>query len=125
MVGALLLRDHPRSLAARLGAAFAFGVAAFAVNSAPGFTQQPVWWHIPIVALSTAHAVLRSLFSRSLFDDEFVLRPTHAAIWFALLLVGVVNCRFVLPMTAAPTRYVGATATFATALFATLTLIDA
>ena len=42
LIATLLIRHHARSLAARLGAAFALGVAAYAVCSWPGFAAHAV-----------------------------------------------------------------------------------
>ena len=88
----LLLRDHARSLTARLGAACGLGVAAYALCALPGFVAHPAAWKLALVALSTGNAVVFWLFSRALFDDDFQPRPWHGAAWGLLAMLGVVNC---------------------------------
>ncbi|MBC7956674.1 MAG: AraC family transcriptional regulator, partial [Cytophagales bacterium] len=56
-VAPLVLREHARSMAARLAAALAVGVAAYAVQSAPGFLAWPPGWRAPFAILSTGNAV--------------------------------------------------------------------
>src|SRR5881396_465625 len=53
LIAAALWRDHPRTLAARLGAVFALGVAASTLASAPGFSAAPTAWHAVISALAS------------------------------------------------------------------------
>ncbi|GAB4565384.1 MAG: helix-turn-helix domain-containing protein [Rhizobacter sp.] len=91
-VAAVVLREHLRSLPARLAAALAVGVAAYALQSAPGFQSWPAAWRAPQAALSTGNAVVFWLFSRALFDDEFRWRPAHALAWGAMAVVAVVGC---------------------------------
>jgi len=81
LLGGLLLRDQPGSQAARLGALFALGGVAYAIASAPGTAAAPAWWHVPLLAVSSANAVMFWLFARALFDDGFTARPWHAAVW--------------------------------------------
>lgn len=91
-VAAVVSREHLRSLPARLAAALAVGVAAYALQSAPGFQSWPAAWRAPLAALSTGNAVVFWLFSRALFDDEFRWRPAHALAWGAMAVVAVVGC---------------------------------
>lgn len=91
-VAAVVLREHLRSLPARLAAALAVGVAAYAVQSAPGFESWPPGWRAPLAVLSTGNAVVFWLFSRALFDDEFRWRPAHALAWGAMALAAVLGC---------------------------------
>lgn len=116
---ALLLRDHARSLTARLGAACGLGVAAYALCALPGFVAQPAGWKLPLVALSTGNAVVFWLFSRALFDDDFEPRPWHAGAWAGLALLGIANC-FALPSGSSAARALGAGITFATLGFSAL-----
>ncbi len=95
---ALVLRDHGRSLTARLAAALAIGVAAYAVQSASGFAAPPAWWQAPIAALSTGNVVVFWLFSRALFEEGFRWRPAYGALWAAMALAGLLGCYTVLPM---------------------------
>ncbi len=91
-VAAVVLREHLVLLPARLAAALALGVAAYAVQSAPGFQSWPPGWRAPFAVLSTGNAVVFWLFSRALFDDEFRWRPAHALAWGAMAVVAVVGC---------------------------------
>jgi AraC-like DNA-binding protein len=89
---ALVWRVHASSLAGRLAVALAVGVAAYAVQSAPGFLSLPPVARIPLAVLSTGNAVVFWLFSRALFDDEFRWRPVYAAAWGAMALIAVLGC---------------------------------
>ena len=121
LLAALLLREHRRDTAARLGAALALGVAAYAVQSRAGFAMPAQWWQAPVLALSAGNAVVFWLFSRAVFDDEFELRPGHAAAWAALAAAPVVNCFWLLPGDRASAHHMGlaiASATFGFSLLA-------
>jgi len=96
MLAALLLRDHGRSQAARIGAVFAIGVAAYAVCAAPAVATLRVWWHAPLLALASGNAVVFWLFARALFDDGFVPRAWHALPWAGFALA-TLTCFFLLP----------------------------
>jgi len=119
-VAALVLRDHGRSLVARLAAALAVGVAAYALQSASGFASWPGVWRAPIAALSTGNTVVFWLFSRALFDDEFRWRPWHLLLWAALALAAVAAC--VVPV--ADPSVVGLAITLATLGFAVLAVLQ-
>lgn len=115
-VAAVVLRDHARSLVARLAAALALGVAAYAVQSTAGFITWPAGWRAPLAVLSTGNAVVFWLFSRALFDDEFRWRPAHAAACGAMAMAAVVGC-FAKPL-------VGLGITLATLGFALLAVVQ-
>jgi AraC-like DNA-binding protein len=83
LLGGLLLRDHSASRPARLGAAFAVGVALFAASLAPWPAAQDGWRRLATAA-SDGDSLLFWLFARALFDDEFRLRPWHGAAWGGL-----------------------------------------
>ena len=91
LVAALLMRDHSRHAAARLGAVLAVGTAAYAVCSAPEVASRQTWWHAPLIALAAGNAVVFWLFARALFDDAFRLRPWHGALWAAFVAVALVE----------------------------------
>jgi len=99
LLAGLVARDHRASLAARLGAALAFGVAAYVVCSAPGVSSLRAWWHAPLLALASGNALVFWLFARALFDDGFALRLWHGAAWVAFAAAALVD--FYLP-TGAP-----------------------
>ena len=86
LIGGSLVRDYGKSPAARLGAAFAIGVAAYVFCSAPGFSDHREFWHAPILGLCSGNVVIFWLFTRAMFDDSFKHRWWHTAIW--ILLVG-------------------------------------
>jgi len=101
LLGGLLARDHGRSPAARIGVAFAIGVAAYAVCSAPGVAALRTWWHAPLLALASGNAVVFWLFARALFDDGFAPRDWHAVLWLAFAAAGLVDF-FVIGAAAGP-----------------------
>jgi hypothetical protein len=63
------------------------GVAAFAVDSAPGFYMLDPRLRVPIHIVSSATPLLFWITSAALFDDEFRARWYHAlaGLWFAVL----------------------------------------
>jgi AraC-like DNA-binding protein len=63
------------------------GAAASCVNSVPGFEQAGVFWRVPVLGLAAAGPVVFWLWARVVFDDDFILRARHAALW-ALLAAG-------------------------------------
>lgn len=94
----LLWRDHGRTLSARLGAACATGLAAYALLLALCFAcRTPPPALAPLVALATGNAVVFWLLARALFNEEggpaARLRPWHALAWAALALAGLLACR--------------------------------
>lgn len=119
LLAATLLRDYS-SLAARLGAAFAVGVAAFAVSSWHGFAGKAILWHSIIVALATGNAIVFWLFSLAVFNDEFKLRPWHLVIWFLLALTGATNCFVFIPAGVLLGEIIGAVIGVITTIFAAL-----
>ncbi|MFL6652994.1 MAG: helix-turn-helix domain-containing protein [Sulfurifustaceae bacterium] len=119
-VATLLWRDHRRAIAARLGAGFALGAAAYVVSSAPGFAAESAAWRAPFVALATGNAVVFWLFARALFDDGFAWRTWHAAAWTTFAGVGIANCWGLAPSNASAARAVGAGVTLGTLAFAVL-----
>jgi AraC-like DNA-binding protein len=83
-VGARVWRDHTRASAGRLGGALAIGVAAYALQSSGGFMGWPAGIRLPLALLSTGNVVVFWLFARTVFDDDFHLRPRHALAWWAM-----------------------------------------
>lgn len=81
LVAGLLLRDHGRTWAARLGALFALGAVAFATVSMAGFRPDGSLWRTGLAAISSSNNLVFWLFARSLFADDFRPRPWQAAIW--------------------------------------------
>ncbi|WP_284263050.1 helix-turn-helix domain-containing protein [Bradyrhizobium iriomotense] len=63
------------------------GAAASAVNWVPGFEPAGAFWRAPILALAAGSPAVFWLWARVIFDDDFILRGRHAALW-ALLVAG-------------------------------------
>jgi len=81
LIAALALRDRRDSMAAQLGAALAIGAAASMICSAPTFPRPFAWWGLLLLAVASANSVVFWLWARAAFDDDFVPRPWHAALW--------------------------------------------
>src|SRR5690348_1208358 len=84
LLAALLLRDHGRVRAARLGALFALGGAAHALDSSGAVRAWAGQAHVLLLAVSTANNVVFWLFARALFDDDFRPARWHAGLWTGL-----------------------------------------
>ena len=95
LVAGLLLRDHGRTWAARLGALFTVGAVAFAVCSTAGFRTEGSAGRVALLALSTGDNLVFWLFARALFDDDFRPRAWHAAAWTGFIAITLV-CGLVL-----------------------------
>jgi len=92
LIAGILGRDYWRLMSARLGALFALGSAAYAICSSVGLQGQPHVWAFPLLALSAGNNVVFWLLASALFDDGFRLRPWHAAVWLALVVLGLAEC---------------------------------
>lgn len=89
-------RDRPRLPAARAGAALALGLCVQVIGSTPMFEALVPWiWQAPLVAVSVGNAVLFWVFVQALFDDDFTLRPLHAAAWVSVAALAAFNCALV------------------------------
>lgn len=89
-------RDRPRLPAARAGAALALGLSVQVIGSTPMFEALVPWiWQAPLVAVSVGNAVLFWVFVQALFDDDFTLRPLHAAAWVSVAALAAFNCAVV------------------------------
>jgi AraC-like DNA-binding protein len=89
-------RDRPRLPAARTGAALALGLSVQVIGSTPMFEALVPWiWQAPLVAVSVGNAVLFWVFVQALFDDDFTLRPLHAAAWVSVAALAAFNCAVV------------------------------
>jgi AraC-like DNA-binding protein len=85
LIAGILLRDRGDSTLGRLGAALLVGAAASAICSAPAFPRPWQWWSLLLLALSSGAIVVFWLWARAAFDDDFVLRPWHGALWVAIV----------------------------------------
>lgn len=72
------------STVARLAAALAVGAAAAAIGSAPTFPRPFEYWGLLVLAVSGGTSVVFWLWARAAFDDDFVLRRWHGALWAAI-----------------------------------------
>ena len=89
MVCALLLRDRPFRTLTMLRFALGAAAAAYAISTAPFFPLGSFGWHAPLVVLYTGSPVILWLWALAVFDDSFILRPHHAAIWALVAGVGL------------------------------------
>lgn len=101
LVAGLLLRDHGRTWAARLGALFALGAVAHAVCSTAGFRPEGSLARVMLLAVSTGDNLVFWLFARALFDDDFKPRAWHAAAWSGFVAITLI-CGLVLQPMHAP-----------------------
>jgi hypothetical protein len=85
LIAGLLLRDRAASTVARLGAALVIGAAASAICSAPTLPRPWPWRSPFILSLSSGSSVVFWLWARAAFDDDFVLRRWHGALWAAIV----------------------------------------
>jgi AraC-like DNA-binding protein len=85
LIACILLRDRRDSTVARLGAALAVGAAASAICSSPNFPQPWQIWSLFLLALACGGSVVFWLWARAAFDDDFVLRRWHGALWAAIV----------------------------------------
>lgn len=68
-----------------LGIAMCAGGMFYAIVTAPFFPKASWWWTMPIVS---SLAALFWLWARAAFDDDFVLRRWHGALWLAIVAWG-------------------------------------
>ncbi|MDZ5650538.1 AraC family transcriptional regulator [Nitrospirillum sp. BR 11828] len=92
-----LLAAYPRVTAARLGALFAVGSAAYALCSLPGLHATAGLWAGPLMGLATANSFVFWLFACSLFDDAFRPRPWQGLAWLALAGLGMTQGLVLVP----------------------------
>jgi AraC-like DNA-binding protein len=118
LLAVVLLRDHGRERAARLGAAFALGTAAYAITSAPGFDRIAGTWSLPLLALSAGNNVVFWIFSAALFEDDFRPRWWHGGLWLVMVAAGLWFC-------VAPSRPLGMALTLSSLGFAVLVMAQA
>ncbi|OKO75932.1 AraC family transcriptional regulator [Bradyrhizobium sp. AS23.2] len=70
---------------ALLGMAMSAGGVFYAITTAPFFPKSSWWWVLPILS---AQPAVFWLWARAAFDDDFVLRRWHGALWLAIVAVG-------------------------------------
>jgi len=84
----LLARNMRSSRASRYSALLLVGVAAYVVESAPGFYALDLRWRIPIHVVSIGTPAVFWITVAALFDDEFRARWYHALAWLVLAVLG-------------------------------------
>jgi AraC-like DNA-binding protein len=85
MMVLVLLRLRPTNRHIILGVALAAGSAAYAVATAP-FVPQSLWrWTLPILCTLP---VIFWLWAQTTFDDDFILKRWHGALWLTVLGIG-------------------------------------
>lgn len=70
---------------ALLGMAMSAGGVFYAIATAPFFAKSSWWWVLPILS---AQPAVFWLWARAAFDDDFVLRRWHGAVWLAIVAFG-------------------------------------
>lgn len=85
MIILVTLQRRATNQYALLGMAMAAGGIFYAITSAPFFPKSYLWWTLPL--LSSAPAIFW-LWARVAFDDDFVLRPWHGALWLTIVALG-------------------------------------
>ncbi|MBR1087887.1 helix-turn-helix transcriptional regulator [Bradyrhizobium manausense] len=81
---AALLR-RATSQQALLGVAMSAGGVFYAIATAPFVPKSSWWWVLPMLS---AQPAVFWLWARSAFDDDFVLRRWHGALWLSIVAFG-------------------------------------
>jgi len=68
-----------------LGIVMSLGGAGYAIATAPFIPKSTLWWTMPVLA---AQSAVFWLWARSTFDDDFVLKRWHGALWLGMVAVG-------------------------------------
>lgn len=85
MIVVVLLRIRPFHTAILLGAALSAGGVAYVIATAPYVPKSSLWWTMPILA---GNPVILWLWARATFDDDFVVRRWHGALWLVVIAIG-------------------------------------
>jgi AraC-like DNA-binding protein len=86
MVMVMAVRVRPLDTMKRLGAAMSITGAAYAIVTAPFVPKVALLWAVPILA---ANPVVFWLWAQATFDDDFVVRRWHGALWLAVVGIGL------------------------------------
>lgn len=81
----MVLQCRAANQNAFLGIAMCAGGAFYAIVTAPYFPKASWWWTLPILSAMPA---MFWLWARAAFDDDFVLRRWHGALWLAIVAWG-------------------------------------
>jgi AraC-like DNA-binding protein len=85
MMVLVLAQLRPTNRDILLGIAMAAGGAGYAIATAPFIPKSLFWWTLPILS---AQSVVFWLWARSTFDDDFILRAWHGALWLTVVAIG-------------------------------------
>jgi AraC-like DNA-binding protein len=85
MMVVVLLRIRPFNTTKLLGAALSAGGVAYVIATAPFIPRSSLWWTLPILA---GNPVILWLWARTTFDDDFVIRRWHGALWLVVIGIG-------------------------------------
>ena len=85
ILAVVLIRARPFTTITLLGSGMAAGTAAYLIATAPFVPKSTLWWTLPILA---ANPVLVWLWARAKFDDDFVVRRWHGALWLIVICIG-------------------------------------
>jgi hypothetical protein len=81
----ILVRARPLDAIKLLAAAMAASGAAYTIATAPFVPKSTLWWTLPILA---GNPVVVWLWARATFDDDFVVRRWHGALWLIVVCIG-------------------------------------
>jgi AraC-like DNA-binding protein len=81
----IAVKARPLDSIKLLGAGMAATGAAYAIVTAPFVPKAAVWWTLPIIAASP---VIVWLWARATFDDDFMVRRWHGALWLGVVGLG-------------------------------------
>ena len=89
LLRAVALAQNARSdQVSRYSALFLLGIAAYVVESAPGFGALGLGWRLPIHVVSSGTPAAFWITTGAFFVDEFRARWYHALTWLALVALG-------------------------------------
>ena len=87
----MLARNARRNQVSRYLALLLTGIAAYVVESAPGFGALDLSWRLPIHVVSCGTPAAFWIAMGAIFIDEFRARWYHALAWLALAMLGLVE----------------------------------
>jgi AraC-like DNA-binding protein len=85
LVVVVLVRVRPLDAIKLFGVAMSAGGAAYAIATAPFVPKTTLWWTLPLLG---GNPVLFWLWARAAFDDDFVARRWHGALWLIVVSTG-------------------------------------
>jgi AraC-like DNA-binding protein len=85
MIMLVLAQLRPTNRNIILGMAMAAGGAVYAIATAPFIPKSSLVWTMPILS---AQPVIFWLWARMTFDDDFILKRWHGALWLAVVGLG-------------------------------------